>query len=243
MVEAAGATLQSGLFKRAAAAETDTEASTRYLAELAGITPGSHVLDAGCGVGGPAITIARAFPDVVIEGVTISEVQARMARKLVAEAGLANRVRVHLADFHRLPFRAACFDVAVYFEVTGHSWDRAALFRESARVLRPGGRLYVKDLFRWEDPLTETQRHSMRAFDKVWAIVSSPTLGETEQAMRRAGFHGIEVRKYPHVDLVHFYESMVSRDAGGIRLNAFGEAFLRFYPDLPASFGDARAIR
>ena len=116
MVASAGQTLQSGLFKRTATTETDPESSVLYLAELAGITTGSHILDAGCGVGGPAITIARAFTDVVIEAVTISEVQARMAHRLVAEAGLAKRVRIHLADYHRLPFRAALFDVAVYFE-------------------------------------------------------------------------------------------------------------------------------
>jgi cyclopropane fatty-acyl-phospholipid synthase-like methyltransferase len=243
MVESAGRTLQSGLFKQTATAETDPESSTQYLAELAGIRPGSHVLDAGCGVGGPAITIARAFSDVVIEAVTISEIQARIARRLVAETGLAERVRVHLADFHRLPFRAALFDVAIYFESFCHSWDRVALFRESARVLRLGGKLYVKDLFRWEDPLTESQRSSMKAFDDVWAIPSSPTLSETEQAMRIAGFRGIKVREHPYIDLRHFYESMVLRDAGGIRLNDFGEAFMRFYPNLPAAFGDAKAIK
>jgi SAM-dependent methyltransferase len=175
--------------------------------------------------------------------VTLSQVQAAMATRLVRAAGLADRVRIHVADFHRLPFADGCFDVAFYFEVTGYSPDREALYRESARVLRPGGTAYVKDLFRREDPLTDGQRRSMSAFDELWACVGSPTLSETERAMRAAGFVDVGVREFPFADMEHFYESMVSRDAGGIRLNAFGHAFFRVFPDLPAFFGEAKAQR
>ena len=65
MVESAGTTLQCGLVKRSAEAAVTPESSTQFLAELAGIAPGDRILDAGCGVGGPAMAIARALPDVV----------------------------------------------------------------------------------------------------------------------------------------------------------------------------------
>ena len=240
MVDAAGATLQGGLVKRSADAFVDPETSTLYLAELAGVAPGDRILDAGCGVGGPALAIARALPDVVIDGVTVSEVQAKMARELIAEAHLADRVRVCLADFHRLPFPDQSFDAVLFLEVTGYSPDRAALYRESARVLRPGGTVYVKDLFREEDPLTEGQCRSMAVFDELWSCVRSPTLSETGQAMHAAGLVDVETRRYPFVDMDHYYESMVCRDDGGIRLNAFGRAFFHVAPDLPALFGEAK---
>jgi cyclopropane fatty-acyl-phospholipid synthase-like methyltransferase len=241
MVEAAGTTLQGGLVKRSADAFVDPETSALYLAELAGVAPGHRILDAGCGVGGPAMAIASALPDVVIDGVTVSEVQAKMARELIAAANLADRVRVHLADFHCLPFPDRSFDVALYFEVTGYSHDRGALYRESVRVLRPGGTVYVKDLFRQEDPLTVEQRRSMVIFDKLWSCVRSPTLSETGRAMRAAGLVDVKTRRYPFADMDHYYESMVSRDNGGIRLNAFGSAFFNVIPDLPAFFGEAKA--
>ena len=241
MVEAAGATLQGGLVKRSADAFVDPETSTLYLAELAGVAPGDRILDAGCGVGGPALAIAGALPDVVIDGVTVSEVQAKMARGRIAAANLDDRVRVHLADFHRLPFSDESFDVALYLEVTGYSPDRTALYRESARILRPGGTVYVKDLFRQEDPLTVGQRRSMAIFDKLWCCVRSPTLSETAHAMQAAGLVDVQTRQYPFVDMEHYYESMVSRDDGGIRLNAFGRAFFHVAPDLPVLFGEAKA--
>jgi cyclopropane fatty-acyl-phospholipid synthase-like methyltransferase len=242
MVEAAGTTLQCGLVKRSAEAAVTPEASTQFLAELAGVAPGDRVLDAGCGVGGPAMAIARALPDVVVDGVTVSEVQTKLARQQVAEAGLADRVRVHMADFHHLPFPDGSFDVALYLEVTGYSTDRAALFRESARVLRPDGTVYVKEVFGPEEPLTQRQRLSVAAFDELWAC-RIPTLSETKLAMRAAGFVDIRARQYPFVTMEHFYESMVVRDEGGIRLNPFGQAFLRLFPDFPAFFGEAKAKR
>jgi cyclopropane fatty-acyl-phospholipid synthase-like methyltransferase len=242
LVDAAGTTLQAGLVKRSDEAPVEPETSSGYLAELAGVQPGDHVLDAGCGVGGPAIAIAQAVPGVVIDGVTVSEVQAGMARTLIADAGLSDRVRVHVADFHRLPFPDASFDVALYFEVTGYSPDRAALYRESARVLRSGGTVYVKDTFCQEEPLTERQRQAMAASDRLWASAPSPTLSETERAMRAAGFVDVQARQYPFIDRAHFYEAMVARDEGGVRLNAFGAAFLRFW-EVPVIFGEARARR
>jgi cyclopropane fatty-acyl-phospholipid synthase-like methyltransferase len=239
MVAAAGTTLQGGLVMRSADASGAPEASAQYLAELAGVVPGDRILDAGCGVCGPAMAIARAYPDVTIEGVTISEVQARMGRELIAAAGLADRVRVHLADFHHLPFPDGWFDIVVYFESTGYSPDRFALYRETARVLRDSGTVYVKDLFRQEDPLTEAQRESMTAFDRLWACVASPTLSETERAMRQAGLVEVRTRELPLIDMAHFYESMVFRDQEGIHLNGFGAGFLRFFPELPVLFGEA----
>jgi cyclopropane fatty-acyl-phospholipid synthase-like methyltransferase len=240
LVEAAGTTLQFGLVKRSEDAPVAPESSARYLAELAGVSPGDRILDGGCGVGGPAVAIARAVPDVVIDGVTVSEVQARMARQLVAGAGLADRVRIHVADFHRLPFPDGSFDVALYFEVTGYSPDLTALYGESARVLRSGGTVYVKDTFCREDPLDERQRRFMQASDELWACEGSATMSGTERAMRTAGFRDVRTRELPFVDREHFFESMVTRDEGGMRLNAFGEAFLRPW-EVPVIFGEVKA--
>jgi cyclopropane fatty-acyl-phospholipid synthase-like methyltransferase len=242
LVQAAGTTLQCGLVKRSADAAATAEDSTRYLAELAGVSPGDRILDAGCGVGGPAMAIARAVPNVVIDGVTVSAVQAKWAQQLAKEAGLADRVRVHMADFHHLPFADHSFNVAIYLEVTGYSPDREALYREAARVLRPGGTVYVKEVFGPEGPLTEPQRLSVAAFDELWAC-RIPTLSETKRAMRAAGFVGIRSREFPFVSMEHFYGSMVVRDEGGIRLNEFGQAFLRLFPDFPAFFGETKAKR
>ena len=147
-VAAAGTTFQSGLVKASADAREDPDASTRMCAAAAGMHDGDALLDAGCGVGGPAVALLQAYPHATLAGVTLSPVQAAMANQLALDRGVAARARFAVADYHELPFADATFDVVFYFECTGYSPDPAALYREAARVLKPGGRVYVKDVFR-----------------------------------------------------------------------------------------------
>jgi hypothetical protein len=92
------------------------------------------------------------------------------------------------------------------------------------------------------------QRLRLRASPRAQLPVSgrmaaTATSSSGLSSLRIAGFCDIKVREHPYIDLSNLYESMVSRDAAGIRLNDFGRAFLRSYPNLPASFGDVKAIR
>jgi ubiquinone/menaquinone biosynthesis C-methylase UbiE len=213
------------------------------MAERAGIGPGDRVLDAGCGVGGPAIAIARANSGVSIDGVTISPVQVRLGRKLVAAAGLKPRVRIHEGDFHHLSFDDGTFDQVIMLEVSGYSYDLAGLYREMARVLRPGGRLYLKDVFRRPDPLTEIQQRELKAFDELWSCEASPTLAETTTALAAAGFIDLSVGDYPYVGTNRFVGAMFDLDQGGLRLSSLGEAFFSTSSDLPVFFAEVRARR
>ncbi|HYF47004.1 MAG TPA: methyltransferase domain-containing protein, partial [Acidimicrobiales bacterium] len=119
------------------------------LGELAGLRPGQRVLDAGCGVGGPALRYAEHF-NVRVDGVTLSQPQVDEARRRVEAAGLAGRVQIHKGDFHRLEdlFDPATFDVVYFLEALCHS-DHPRIVLASVRtVLKPGGVVFVKDLFR-----------------------------------------------------------------------------------------------
>ena len=64
-----------------------------HVVRMAGLQDGMRMLDAGCGICGPSIRIAR-MVNVSIDAVTISPVQADFARKRVQEAGLADRITV-----------------------------------------------------------------------------------------------------------------------------------------------------
>ncbi|MSP93113.1 MAG: methyltransferase domain-containing protein [Myxococcales bacterium] len=220
-VAAAGTTFQSGLVKASADAPEDPDASTRLCAAAAGVRDGDALLDAGCGVGGPAVALLEAFPHSTLAGVTLSPVQARMAEALAAERGVSARASFAVADYHELPFPDAAFDVAFFFECTGYSPDPAALYREAVRVLKPGGRVYVKDVFRNAARLDADDERRMAAFDDLWACVRSGSLAEAEAHAKAAGLR-VATRIYPHVGTHRFVGAMLGPDG---RLNAFGRGF------------------
>ncbi|PWT90100.1 MAG: methyltransferase type 11, partial [Acidobacteria bacterium] len=161
-----------------------------YCAEQAGIRPGNRVLDAGSGSCGPAIDIADSIADVQIDAVTISPVQAQSAIEHIKAAGLTKRVRVYIADFHRLPFPDHTFDVVYFLECTGYSYDPSQLFREVHRVLQPGGALYIKDVFVKQLPLDDREQLALREFNRAY-VYKTQTLDSTLASIAAAGFQQI----------------------------------------------------
>jgi cyclopropane fatty-acyl-phospholipid synthase-like methyltransferase len=130
-------------------ASTFAEAGERLNAAMidrlhAGTT--DTVVDVGCGVGGPACDIAAATGANVV-GISNSAKGIENAAAYAAARGLANRVRFELADALELPFKDASVDAVFSCEAVHNVVEKAPLARELARVLKPGGRMVVGDLF------------------------------------------------------------------------------------------------
>lgn len=141
-----GTTFQAGRI----ACGSSMRESNLWLARSAGLATGDRVLDAGCGVCGPAIDMARAIPGLGIVGITLSARQAGTAVELIDRAGVCDRVHVVHGNYHALPFADGSFDAVLFLESLGYASALAPLFAGIHRVLRPGGTLYVKDVFRRE---------------------------------------------------------------------------------------------
>jgi SAM-dependent methyltransferase len=106
-------------------------------AELLGPVAGRKVLEVGCGAAQCARWLVTQGADVV--GIDVSQAQLDQARRLDARTGV--RAPVVAADAQALPFAAASFDLACSaFGAVPFVADSAAVMREVARVLRPGGR-------------------------------------------------------------------------------------------------------
>lgn len=106
----------------------------------------AHILDLGCGVGGPGLQIV-ARTGARVTGVTISREQVKTANRLAAEAGVADRAVFRHADAMKLPFKGESFDAVMALESIGHLPDRQQALTEVCRVLRPGGRIVLTDAF------------------------------------------------------------------------------------------------
>jgi ubiquinone/menaquinone biosynthesis C-methylase UbiE len=119
-------------------------AAVATLGRLAGIERVSLVLDVCAGLGGPARFLAsrRGCRVVALE---LNAGRAGGAARLTRLVGLQARVRVVRGDATTLPFATGHFDACVSQEALLHIADKAAVLRETHRVLRLGGRLAFTD--------------------------------------------------------------------------------------------------
>ncbi len=116
------------------------DAQTDLVGEMAHLQLRQLVLDAGCGIGAPALRIAARY-GCEITGVNISREQVRQGRRLIEERGMSHRVRIVRGDVRALDFPKGSFDAIVCLEAAGDicvtERDKDRLVRDFHRVLRP----------------------------------------------------------------------------------------------------------
>ncbi len=149
----------------------------RVLADRAGIQPGARVLDAGCGVGGSSLWLAQARGANVV-GITPVASQVARARSFARTRKLSDRIAFEQADYTNTLFPAASFDVVWALESLCHAPDKAAFYREAARLLRPGGRLVIAEYMRATRPLSDRGERLLHQWLAGWAIPDIDTRAE-----------------------------------------------------------------
>ncbi len=160
------------------------------LAARVGIPRGARILDAGCGVGGSAIWLARTF-DVQVIGITPVSSQVERARGFGVERGVSDRVRFAKEDYLHTSFPDASFDVVWAVESICHAADKAAFYREARRLLRPGGRLGIVEYLRTARPLPDRGEVLLHSWLSGWAIPDIATAAEHREWATASGFDEI----------------------------------------------------
>lgn len=111
--------------------------ATAELADRLPIRAGQHIVDIGCGLGGPARYIAKRF-QCKVSGVDITPPYVEAANRLTALLRMEDQVTIERGDGQRLPYADAYFDGAYTLHVTMNVADRLRFFAEAFRVLKPG---------------------------------------------------------------------------------------------------------
>ncbi len=119
--------------------------ATVELARLLDPTGGLRVLDLGCGLGGPARHLAQAY-GCRVTGLDLTPEFVAVAARLTALTRQEDSVDFCQGDALATPFAAASFDVVWSQNVAMNIADRARLYAEIRRVLRPGGRYALSDV-------------------------------------------------------------------------------------------------
>jgi SAM-dependent methyltransferase len=107
---------------------------------------GARVLDVGCGAGWALVQLAERFPTIRCLGVDVEPHSVEMARRLIAERGLAGRCEARLLSAGRLAEDGA-YDLATSFLVVHELLpeDKGEVFASVARALAPGGSFVIFD--------------------------------------------------------------------------------------------------
>jgi arsenite methyltransferase len=114
---------------------------------LGAIEPGATVLDLGCGAGTDLLVAAQMVgPEGRVIGVDMTASMLGRARSSAREMGIDDRVELHESLIEALPLDDASVDVVISNGVIDLVPDKAAVFAEIDRVLRPGGRLQLADV-------------------------------------------------------------------------------------------------
>jgi SAM-dependent methyltransferase len=153
------------------------------LAAKLGIRPEDHGLDVGAGMGGPARLLAETY-GCKVTGVDITQPYLETAVFLTELTKLTELVSFQQADATDLPFENATFDFGWTQHAAQSIPDKEKFFSEFQRVLKPGGKLVVHDLYRG----ASGEVH----FPAMWAPDASISFLITDGEMRRviesAGF-------------------------------------------------------
>lgn len=162
---------------------------------LTGLGAGGRALDFGSGIGGPTLHMANVSSASFV-GVSNNERLNQVARSAAAAGGLAEKVTfVTLEDteYKRLPFAEGTFDAVTFYESVCHVPDKAALFQDLARVLKPGGRLGGSDWIQRPFGEHQTEAQIMALMRPVNELITIPEHGTVESYRGLMAAAGLDV--------------------------------------------------
>ncbi|MQA60648.1 MAG: methyltransferase domain-containing protein [Actinophytocola sp.] len=180
----------------APAGAIESFAGVGYFFDLAALRPGERVFDLGSGSGMDAFLAGDLVgPAGLVVGIDFTQEQLDKARRLARESNVDDRVQFRHGRIDRLPAPDGMVDCVISNGVINLCPDKAAVFVEAARVLRPGGRLAIADIVT-ERPLAEAIVCNV----DLWASCIGGAAQEDSyrSAIESAGLRVEEVRVNPY---------------------------------------------
>lgn len=195
----------------------------KYVIESAGLKKNQKILDAGCGVGGPALFFAKKL-NVDITGISISKHQIELAQKFAKEKWLLRgRINFQTGDYHQMSqiVPESSMDRVLFLESLGHSHQPKVAIEEAFKVLKSGGAVYIKDFF----PYELSDKTIQEKYDQVVRNINAAyyyhvlDLNKTISQLRQAGFEVGYIKKFEFADDIERRAAFESR----VNIDLFGD--------------------
>jgi cyclopropane fatty-acyl-phospholipid synthase-like methyltransferase len=161
----------------------------KVLAEIAEIKEGENILDAGCGVGGSSLWLAKE-KNCTVTGISLNKRQIDKANALAKEIGVHEKVLFEQKDYTNTFYPANSFDVVWAIESVCYADDKSDFLNEANRVLKPGGRLIIADFFKREY-LNPKETSRVKKWAACWAINDFSIAEEFNHKLKETGFDKI----------------------------------------------------
>lgn len=159
----------------------------------ANITKNDKVLDAGCGVGGSSIYLAKNI-GCNVTGISISEKQIASATKNSIDVETTKHTNFIVSDYLNTPFENDTFDVVWAIESVCYAEKKELFLKEAFRLLKKGGRLIIADGMMSKTNLTEKENNIIQTWFNGWAMCEIDQHTDFKNKMMNIGFSQCEMQ-------------------------------------------------
>jgi ubiquinone/menaquinone biosynthesis C-methylase UbiE len=159
--------------------------------EAAAIKSSDKVLDAGCGIGGSGIFLAKNL-GCAVTGISLSEKQVTQAKALAVKQKIEDKTEFKVMNYCATNFSDKSFDIVWGCESICYADDKEQFIKEAWRLLKPGGRLVVADGFVTD--LNNNNHPTIRSWLDGWQVNYLDSPQRFQGFMNSAGFQNILYR-------------------------------------------------
>ncbi len=161
------------------------------LAAIASIKKNDFVLDAGCGVGGSSIFLAKEV-GCKVKGITLSEKQVHTAKMNALKNGVAGRAEFEVNNYCATGYADESFDVVWAIESVCHVSEKAEFLKEAYRILKKGGRLILADFFSNSKNHSTDPNNLLSKWATTWAVPEFEHFKTFKDKAYQEGFNKVE---------------------------------------------------
>lgn len=155
----------------------------------------SIILDAGCGVGGTCIFLAKNYSHIKFLGLNVSPIQIKLAPKFAKQSQVSSNTDFILGDFLEIGLKDKSIDGIFAIESITRANDIKRFLVEASRILKLNGKIVIDDAFIFKKPSNYFTKLVYNAYCKTWKIPSMESFEIFKTNLEELKFNDIKIKE------------------------------------------------